>query len=122
MRLWQEHADPIAVFWTHLAINILSALMLVTCSACMQCLSSPTRSKVGLAHAKYDWLDIGITGQRNLLRVNLWRDLLWVLLALSSIPLSMLCVLVQRQRVGFTVKYLTAMQLQLRCIHIACSK
>jgi hypothetical protein len=40
------HTTQAAFTWTHLAINLLSALLLATSNATMQCLSAPTRQAV----------------------------------------------------------------------------
>lgn len=61
---------------------------------CQQCLSSPTRIEVDKAHAQGRWLDIGIPSIRNVRHLSRQRIKLWVLLALSSLPLHLLCVLV----------------------------
>ena len=56
----------------------------------MQCLTSPTRDEIDKAHARYDWLDIGILSLRNLRRISWDRIGLWWLLAFSSIPIHLL--------------------------------
>ena len=77
-------------FWTHLAINILSTLLLGASNYSMQCLSSPTRSEIDKAHSQGIWLDIGVPSVRNLRRLSTNRIILWWLLAISSIPLHLL--------------------------------
>ena len=76
--------------WLHLAINILSTLLLGASNYCMQCISSPTRSEVDEAHIQGRWLDIGIVSVRNIRRIKSPRIRLWWLLAVSSIPLHLL--------------------------------
>jgi hypothetical protein len=71
-------------------INGLGTLLLAASNACMQCLSAPTRQDIDGAHAKHDWLDVGVISPRNLFRVKWWRSVLWFFLALSSIPLHLL--------------------------------
>jgi ABC-type multidrug transport system fused ATPase/permease subunit len=71
----------------HLAINILSSILLGASNYTMQRLVSPTRSEIDKAHARKKWLDIGIPSVRNLLLINKSRMTLWVLLGLSSVPL-----------------------------------
>ena len=39
-------------FWAHLAINVLSTLLLGASNYSMQCLSSPTRNEIDKAHGK----------------------------------------------------------------------
>ena len=78
--------------WLHLGINILSTLLLGSCTFCMQNLASPTREDVDRAHKKYVWLDIGVLSFRNLQWIPKWKVLLLVLLAVSSVPLHLLWV------------------------------
>lgn len=77
-------------FWIHLAINVLSTLLLGASNYSMQCLSSPTRSEIDKAHGQGVWLDIGVPSVRNLRRLSTTRIVLWWLLAVSSIPLHLL--------------------------------
>lgn len=46
--------------WVHLAINIISTLLLGGSNYCIQCLSAPTRLDVDRAHSREKWLDIGV--------------------------------------------------------------
>ncbi|KAF2023861.1 hypothetical protein EK21DRAFT_118353 [Setomelanomma holmii] len=73
----------------HLLINILSSLLLGASSYCMQRLVAPTRTEIDSAHANNKWLDIGIPSVRNLSSINRKRLALWILLAVSSIPLHL---------------------------------
>ena len=77
-------------FWMHLAINVLSTMLLGASNYTMQCLSSPTRSEVDKAHSRGIWLDIGVPSFRNLKSLSSSRVILWWTLALSSIPLHLL--------------------------------
>ncbi len=77
-------------FWIHLAINVLSTLLLGASNYSMQCLSSPTRNEIDKAHSQGIWLDIGVPSVRNLRRLSTFRIVLWWLLAISSIPLHLL--------------------------------
>ena len=77
-------------FWIHLAINVLSTLLLGASNYSMQCLSSPTRSEIDKAHRQGIWLDIGVLSVKNLRRLSTRRIVLWWLLAISSIPLHLL--------------------------------
>jgi hypothetical protein len=74
----------------HVLINVLSTILLSGSNYCMQCLSAPTRSEVDSAHAKGTWLDIGIPSIRNVKHLSRKRTILWVLLALTSLPLHLL--------------------------------
>lgn len=74
----------------HLAINVLSSILLATSNSSMQCLSSPTRTDVDRAHAKTRWLTIGTPSVRNIFYVSRVKAALWILLGLSSFPLHLL--------------------------------
>jgi hypothetical protein len=74
----------------HVFINILSTILLSGSNYCMQCLSAPTRSEVDKAHAQGKWLDIGIPSIRNIKHLSKQRITLWILLALTSLPLHLL--------------------------------
>lgn len=76
----------------HVLINVLSTVLLSGSNYCMQCLSAPTRHEVDEAHAVNKWLDIGIPSLRNLKHVSRQNLVLWLLLALTSLPLHLLCV------------------------------
>jgi hypothetical protein len=80
-------------FWNnglHVVINILSTILLSGSNYCMQCLSAPTREEVDKAHANKRWLDIGIPSIRNVKHLGKQRIALWVVLALTSLPLHLL--------------------------------
>jgi hypothetical protein len=74
----------------HAIINILSSILLSASNYATQVLASPTRSECDKAHARRDWLDIGISGLRNLTRISWQRRILWALLGISSIPIHLL--------------------------------
>ncbi|KAI7155269.1 hypothetical protein KC349_g7102 [Hortaea werneckii] len=76
--------------WLHVLINGLSSVLLSASNYTMQCLCSPTRKEIDQAHARGDWLDIGVPSVRNIWRMNWRRTGLWWLLALSSIPIHLL--------------------------------
>ncbi|KAF2726781.1 hypothetical protein EJ04DRAFT_452677, partial [Polyplosphaeria fusca] len=71
----------------HLIINIFSSAILSGSNYTMQCLSSPTRAEVDDAHARGSWLDIGVPSIRNFRSIATRRRWIWLLLAVSSIPL-----------------------------------
>ncbi|KAF2122107.1 hypothetical protein BDV96DRAFT_137243 [Lophiotrema nucula] len=75
---------------THLLINLLSSLLLGASNYCMQRLVAPTRREIDIAHARKKWLDIGLPSLRNLSSISKSRVIIWVLLAMSSIPLHFL--------------------------------
>lgn len=76
--------------WAHLAINVLSSLLLAASNSAMQVLVAPSRQQVDQAHARREWLDIGVQSWRNLSSITAARRFLWVLLALTTVPLHLL--------------------------------
>lgn len=74
----------------HVLINVLSSILLSASNYAMQCVTSPTRSECDAAHARGDWLDIGVAGTRNLKRISYHRRVVWALLALTSLPIHLL--------------------------------
>ena len=76
----------------HLIINVLSTLLLSGSNYCMQCLSAPTRREINNAHKRGITLDIGIPSLRNLAALDPWKDFMWILLGMSSLPLHLLSV------------------------------
>jgi hypothetical protein len=74
----------------HVLINILSTILLTSSNYAMQILCAPTRQEVDRAHARGQWLEIGIMSIRNLRHIDRRRAVLWVLLAISSAPLHLL--------------------------------
>lgn len=82
-----------ATVWLHVAINVLSSLLLSASNYTMQALSSPTREEVDRAHQKRDWVDIGTPSVRNIWgRISRRRTALWWILGLSSVPIHLLYV------------------------------
>lgn len=73
----------------HLAINVVGILLLGGSNYTMQCLVSPTRKEIDRAHEKGESIDIGTPGIANLTRIDWKRAVIWILLALSSIPLAL---------------------------------
>ncbi len=84
------HTTKDLSLWLHLAINVLSTLLLGASNYGVQCLTSPTREEIDTAHGQHVWLDIGVPSVRNLGRIALSKTALWYLLAASSIPLHLL--------------------------------
>jgi len=74
----------------HLLINTMSTALLCASSYCMQCLSSPTRKELDLAHKKQSWLDVGVLSPRNIRSISKSRRTRWLILGLSTIPLHLL--------------------------------
>jgi uncharacterized protein DUF6536 len=76
----------------HLAINIMSTILLGASTYCMQIIVSPTRVDVDRAHQARRWFDIGVPSWRNLGMIPHYRRCFWLLLGLSSMPLHLLYV------------------------------
>lgn len=77
--------------WAHLAINVVSTALLAGSNYCMQCLVAPTRDEIERAHKQIGhWLDIGLPSLRNFDFIAERRRVLWILLAISSLPLHLL--------------------------------
>lgn len=74
----------------HVVVNALSTILLAYSNVSMQCLSSPTRNEVDLAHSKRQWLNIGTPSVRNIFSVSKTKAALWLLLCVSSFPLHMI--------------------------------
>lgn len=87
------NAAPVWSRWLHVAINILSSILVSCSNYCMQQLSAPTRGEVDQAHSKNHWIDIGVPSVYNLRFISWRRIILWCLLGLSSLPLHLLYVL-----------------------------
>lgn len=79
-------AHSLTIF-LHLVINLLGSLLLGASNYTMQRLVAPSRREVDRAHAKRKWLDIGVPSVRNLTSISRTRAFMWLLLALSSVPL-----------------------------------
>lgn len=76
----------------HLAINILSTLILGGSNYCMQVIGAPTRKDVDKAHQKREWLHIGVPNLKNLRFIPTRKLCLWLILGGSSIPLHLMWV------------------------------
>lgn len=74
----------------HVLISILSTTLLTSSNYCMQYLSAPTRRDIERAHARNDWLDVGIMSVRNLKSIPWGRTVLWGLLGVFSLPQHLL--------------------------------
>jgi hypothetical protein len=77
----------------HLAINILSTVMLAMSNYCMQGLVAPSRTDVDRAHSNNQWLEIGSASLKNLLAMNTRSKVLWSILCLTSTPFHLLYAL-----------------------------
>jgi hypothetical protein len=74
----------------HIVVNALSTLLLAASNYTMQVLSSPTRRDIDKAHARHEHLDVGVLSMRNLSRIPRKRLFLFLIMALSSIPIHLL--------------------------------
>jgi hypothetical protein len=84
------HAVNLADTGLHVLINVLSTAALLGSTTFMQLLSSPTRKDIDRAHAQRRVLDVGVSSLRTLAGISKRRVFLWVVLALSALPLHLL--------------------------------
>lgn len=94
----------------HVLINALSTALLAGSNYTMQVLSSPTRHDVDKAHSNGQWLDIGILSPRNLWNIPRKRTVLWLILALSSMPLHLLYVTIHSFYLHWLIRLATMHQ------------
>ena len=73
----------------HIALNAIATLVLASSNAFMQVLCAPTRSNVDSAHRQQHHVDIGVQSLRNLWFIPRHKVGLWLLLALTSVPLHL---------------------------------
>ncbi|KAF2126918.1 hypothetical protein P153DRAFT_368944 [Dothidotthia symphoricarpi CBS 119687] len=74
----------------HIVINVLSTLVLGSSNYAMQCLCAPTRREIDRAHRDGHLLDIGVQSFRNLRTARPLKRWIWIVLAVSSLPLHLL--------------------------------
>ncbi|KAF6808938.1 hypothetical protein CSOJ01_07208 [Colletotrichum sojae] len=74
----------------HLLINGLSTAILASSNFFMQVLNAPTRNDINVAHSKGQWFDIGISSLHNIFRLSCFKQLAWLYLLLTSIPIHIL--------------------------------
>ena len=79
-----------ASLWIHLAINILGTGLLAASNYTMQVVYAPTRKDIDRCHRKMKWLDVGAHGLRNLSEMGRMRVIIWLCLAVSSVPVHLL--------------------------------
>lgn len=80
----------------HVAINVLSTLLLGASNYCMHILSAPSRRNINKMHSAKKVLDIGLNSVSNMFKLAWDRRVVWCLLGLSSLPLHLLSVLQHR--------------------------
>lgn len=74
----------------HLLINVIGTVLLSASNYCIQGLGSPSRKEVDRAHAKSEWLHIGVLSIRNLRALDRKRLGLCILILLSTLPLHLM--------------------------------
>jgi len=81
-----KHLD----LWLHLFIDLINTGLSMASDYCMQLQASPTRADIDGAHAKGEWLDIGVPSFRTLGKICRWRKFTWLLFAVSSLPIHLM--------------------------------
>jgi hypothetical protein len=84
-----SHAAKINTY-VHFMINTLSTLILISSNMFMQLLLAPTRDQIDKAHHDNRSLDIGIVSLRNLFIISKCNRVVWLCLAMTSLPLHLL--------------------------------
>ena len=88
----------------HFLLNIISSAILASSNFFMQILLAPTREDVDKAHTRRRFAEIGVQSFRNLGIVPLSNAIIWVLLAVKSVPLHLVfnsCILESRGSTKF---------------------
>lgn len=67
----------------HVLTNGLNSILLSASNYSMQCATAPTRTECDRAHARGDWLDIGVPSVRNLFKIAWQRRIMWALLGFA---------------------------------------
>lgn len=75
--------------YLHIAINILSTLLLGISNYCMQLISAPSREEIDRAHARKTWVDVGVPSARNVWKLNLSKKIIWCGFAITSATLHL---------------------------------
>jgi len=71
-------------------ISIMGTVIVASSNYVMQCLNAPTRREVDTAHANGHNLRIGLSSAHNLTYLPPWRQVLWWLLGISTVPIHLL--------------------------------
>lgn len=74
----------------HLGLNVAATLVFSSAVFAMQVLNSPTREEVDAAHAKGNYVEIGVPSLSNLLVLSKFKVIAWVVLAVFALPVHML--------------------------------
>ncbi|KAI1848060.1 hypothetical protein JX266_006173 [Neoarthrinium moseri] len=90
-RIYQGSCSQAATASTtlHVALNIVSTGVLASSNFFMQIVTSPSRGEVDRAHQYLRSLDIGLQSTRNLPALSRMKQICWVMLLMSSIPLHL---------------------------------
>ncbi|KAI6374636.1 hypothetical protein MCOR25_003101 [Pyricularia grisea] len=94
----------------HALVNVLGLVGIAGANYVFQVLTSPTRAEVDAAHAKKQWLDIGIPSVRNLGRIAPMRSvmaLVLVLVAVTSQVIYNSLIFTSQAGVGYNLVYVT---------------
>lgn len=73
----------------HAVANGIALLVLASSNFFMQILCSPTRKDIDKAYSQYVHLEIGVQSVKNLFFIPKVRSALWLLLAITSVPLHL---------------------------------
>lgn len=73
----------------HGVVNGIAILVLASSNFFMQVLCSPTRADIDRAHSKNHYLEIGAQSVKNLFFLPKVKSVLWLLLAVTSVPLHL---------------------------------
>ncbi|KAK5659403.1 hypothetical protein OQA88_604 [Cercophora sp. LCS_1] len=74
----------------HLLLNAFSTGIIASSNFFMQVLNAPSRQELDAAHSKGAFLHIGVASLRNAFGVARWKACVWLVLALSSVPIHLL--------------------------------
>lgn len=90
--LFEGDCDKVHKYDTfvHLAINAIGTALLSGSNYCMQVLCAPNREEIDRAHARKEYLDVGVPSARNLKLIAKHKKMWWFVLGLSSVPLHLL--------------------------------
>ncbi|CAF9921720.1 MAG: hypothetical protein GOMPHAMPRED_002373 [Gomphillus americanus] len=76
--------------WAHLAINILSTLLLGASNHTLQVLVAPTREDVDATHALHKSVDIAVPSITNWTFMTLQKRILFLIVVITSLPLHLI--------------------------------
>ncbi|KAL5889934.1 hypothetical protein ACKVWC_005155 [Pyricularia oryzae] len=94
----------------HALVNVLGLVGIAGANYVFQVLTSPTRAEVDAAHAKKQWLDIGIPSVRNLGRIAPMRSVLALVLVLVAVASQVIynsLIFTSQAGVGYNLVFVT---------------